>query len=224
MRRIGGILGRNAFGPIHEHMLKVIACLDLLNPLAAAATAGDHAAVKRIASDIKRLEEEADAVKKAIRAQFTTSVLASVARSEVMALVKAQDDVADQCQRLSYELSLRSTVIPAFVANDAKALASAVSAPSRPLGAASRILDEAGGRIEGGGARKVTALLEEIESLVAAVEPLESAFLGHLFEREGEQGALDVVFMLRYAEASGKVSGKIENVADVLARLVTEEA
>ena len=224
MRRIGGILGRNAFGPIHEHMLKVIGCLELLNSLVAAAIAGDHATVRKIASDIKVLEEEADAVKKAIRAQFTTSVLASVARSEVMALVKAQDDVADECQRLSYELSLRPMVIPAFVANDAKALASAVSAPSRPLGSASRILDEAGGRVERGGAKKVTAFLEEIESLVAAVEPLESAFLGHLFEREGDQGALDVVFMLRFAEGLGKVSGKIENVADVLLRLATQEA
>ena len=222
MRRIGGILGRSPFGPTHEHLLKVIDALGLVVTLIDAAVKGDLAGVRAAASDISKLESEADAVKKAIRVQFTTSLLAAVSRSEVLALVKAQDDVIDECERLAYELSLRATRFPAFLADGAKAIAAGIAEARGPLSEVSRMLDASGGQVSGENTKKITALIDDIETLATKVGALEDSFLKRLFEREGEVEPLDAVFMLRFAERSEKVAGKIENVADVVSRLVME--
>jgi|GEM_PF-1233535 len=222
MRRIGGILGRSPFGPTHEHMLKVVGCLKLIVPLADAFVALDEIRVRQLSSDIKRLEVEADEVKKAIRAQFTVSPLASVARSEVLALVKAQDDVADQCERLSYELSLRGTKVPSFLAGEIRALAAAVAAAAGPLSSAARFLDESGGRLSRPDAENVSSIVAEVEHATAEVEPLADSLLRTLFQREGDVDVLDVIFLLRFAEGARKISGKTENIGDVLFRLITE--
>jgi hypothetical protein len=203
-------------------MLKVIGCLDSIVPIVDAAAKGDEDSVRRVAADIKRLELEADSVKKTIRAQLTKSLLATVSRSEILALVKAQDDVADQCERVSYELSLRRTAFPAFIIDDAKALAAGVAAAAKPLGQVSRMLDESAARPDINPAAKAAPLLDEIEALVAKTENQRDTLLRRLFDREGEVPAIDLIFLLRFAEGAQKVSSKAENVADVLLRLIAE--
>ena len=222
MRKIGGILGRNPFGPAHEHLLKVTDCLAVVPRIVEAALQFDRPGVAQAAADMHRLETEADGLKNAIRMQFTTSILASVSRSELMALVKAQDDVADECDRLSHELDLRPTRFPAFLASDITGLAAKLASAARPLGDLSRLLDESGGRITPDTATKVNALLDEVQQIVSEVEPLDDGVLRRLFEREAEVAPLDVLFVMRFSEHTGKVAKKIENVADVLARLVAE--
>ncbi len=222
MRRIGGVLGRSAFGPTHEHLLKVIGCLDLLPALADAAVKGDREGVDRAAREIHRLELEADAIKSAIRMQFTTSFLASVSRSELLALVKAQDDVADDCDRLAFELSVRPTRFPPHLADEITNLISKISGAGRPLGEVSRILDACGGRVCSADVAKVSPLLEDVMRLVGDAEPLYEGLLRRLFEREGESAPLDVFFVMRFAERAERAAGKIENVHDVLTRLVLE--
>ncbi len=222
MRKIGGLLGRSPFGPVHEHMLKVVSCLELVVPLVNAACDGDQSAVRDKAAGIKHLELEADSIKSAIRAQFSTSLLAAVARSEVLALVKAQDDVADQCERLSYELSLRNTRFAPFICGDARSLAGALATAAPLLSSIARMLDESGGRLDSEASKELSSLLSKLESSAAAAEPLADAVLHDLFSHESEVPVIDIIFLLRFAESAQKVSGKIQNVADVLARLISE--
>lgn len=223
MRRIGGIFGTSPFGPMHEHILKVLDCLAALSPLVAAAADGDSEGVKRAAADIRRLEEEADAIKKAIRLRFTTSVLSAVTRSEVWALVKAQDDIADQCDGLAFDLAVRRTRFPDFLTDDARAFVGTLSAAIDPLSEISRILDESGARITAREREAIGPLIDKVERVAAGSLDVEKRFLSRLFEREKEAAVLDVVFLTRFAEGAQKVAGKIENVADILTRIIAEE-
>lgn len=220
MRKIGGILGRSPFGPTHEHLLKVLDCVNALGPIVAAAAQGDQDAVGRIQKDIHRLEEEADEIKSAIRLQYTTSFFASVSRSELLALVKAQDDVADECDRLAFSFSVRRTVFPAHIVPAAIDLASRVVAMGALLAEVSRTLDQSGAVSEDVAGR-VKPLLDDVHSRVAEIDPLYEGLLRGLFERETESTPLDVIFVMQFAERVDRVAKKIENTADVLERLVT---
>jgi hypothetical protein len=223
MRPIGGIFGRSPFGPTHEHVLKVLQCIELLPSLIDAALAGDREAAARAAGDIRRLEVEADEVKKAIRSQFTTSILAAVSRGELMSLVKAQDDVADECDRFAFELSVRATRFPDFLAEDVRALVSRIVSTRGPLVEVSRILDESGGRPSSDAAARVDALLEDARRSVDDAEPIYDRLLRALFAREADLPPLDVVFIMRLAEHADRIVKKIENVLDVLSRITTEK-
>lgn len=222
MRKIGGILGRSPFGPMHEHFLKVAECLGLVGGLAEAACRGDAAAVKATAGKLSRTESEADALKKAIRIHLTTSVFASVSRSEILALVKAQDDVADQCERLGYELSIRRTKFPAFLAKHVNDLAAKLASAGEPLSAISRMLDQTAGHLGKDEGRQVASLLEKTRKIVTRTEALRDRFLRRLFAREDEVEVLDAVFLMHFADRCDKAAGKIENVADVITRLIAE--
>lgn len=222
MRKIGGILGRNPFGPAHEHLLKVLDCIGALPRVVGAAISGDRAAVSEAAKEMHRLEFEADNLKNAIRMQFTTSIFASVNRSELLALVKAQDDVADECDRLAHELDLRPTRFPSFLEADVTALVDKIASVAKPLSELSRLLDQSGGRINKDLEGRLNALLDDVQRIVTDVEPIDERLMRLLFEREGEMAPLDVVFVVRFAEHAGKVAKKLENAADVLSRLVME--
>lgn len=222
MRPIGGLWGRSPFGPSHEHMLKVLECVESFEPLVDAALRSDRDAVNAAAGRIRGLEIEADDIKKAIRGQFTMSILASVSRSELMALTKAQDDVADECERIAFELSVRPTRFPDFLADNVRAFASETAAAARPLADVSRTLDESGGHLSSDDARRVDALLEKARGNIDRAETLYDGMLRSLFAREREMDALDVIFVMRFAEHTDRLAKKVENVLDVLTRLVTE--
>jgi uncharacterized protein len=222
MRKIGGILGRSPFGPTHEHLLKVIDCVNALAPLVDAAVKGDKDSTERVAHDVHRLEEEADEIKSAIRIQYTTSFFASVSRSELMALVKAQDDVADECDRLAFELSVRRTRFPEHIISPFVDLISRLVSMARPLSESSRILDEASGGITADVVSKVSPLLDELRKAISEIDPLFEALLRQLFARETESNPLDVMYVMHLAGHGDKIAKKTENVTDVLTRLVEE--
>jgi len=224
MRKIGGVFGRSPFGPAHEHLLKVIECLEVLGPLVDAAARGEMQATAAAADDIRRLETEADEIKRAIRMQMTTSIFASVSRSEVMALTKAQDDVADECYKVAFELSVRKTEFPDFLTEDAGMLVEKITVSAKPLAEVSRRLDQSQGRLSGKDSEALRELLEKARASVEAVEPVYDKLLRDLFKREDALRPLDVIFIMRFAEYADRVAKKVENVIDVLTRLVTETA
>ena len=223
MRPIGGIFGRSPFGPTHEHILKVLQCVERLPALVEAAASGDRDAADREASQIRRFEVEADEVKKAIRSQFTTSILAASSRGELMSLVKAQDDVADECDRFAFELTVRGTRFPDFLAGDVRELVARIASTRAPLAEVSRILDESGGRPSSDAAARVDSLLDEARRAIDEVDPLYDRLLRALFAREVDIRPLDVVFIMRLAEHADRVAKKVENVLDVLSRIVAEK-
>lgn len=222
MRRIGGLFGRSPFGPIHEHILKVTACLEKVKPLVAAAVEGDQKSVERIGSEITKIEKEADELKTGIREQLTTSVFASASRSEILSLVKIQDDLADRCERLGYELRIRRTTFPSFIADAAKTLAEKLSSASAPLADILRVLDESGASLHGSAEETVEKRLEETRGIVVECEEIRDRLLRDLFAREDEVEPIDVYFMMRFAEHFDRMGGEIENVADIVTRLVAE--
>jgi len=223
MRKIGGILGRSPFGPTHEHLLKVIDCVNALAPLVDAAVKGDSDSTARIAHDVHRWEEEADEIKSAIRSQYTMSFFASVSRSELMSLVKAQDDVADECDRLTFELSVRRTRFPEHIVAPFVDLIARLVSMAAPLSQASRTLDEAGGSVTANVVSTVTPLLDELRKAISEVDPLYEGLLRQLFAREAESNSLDVMYVMHLAGHADKIAKKTENVVDVLARLVEEK-
>jgi len=127
-KTIGGLFGRSAFGPVHELALKVRTCVARLEQLVEALASGEAERVRKVAREMRSLEGEADSIKQEIRASLSSSIFSSVARAEVLLLVKTLDNVADECERLANLLTVRRTSLPGELAGRLRNLRVAVAA------------------------------------------------------------------------------------------------
>jgi len=201
----------------------VVDCLGMIPGLVKAAAAGDRERLESAAADLSGIEQEADALKKELRSRLSTSIFASVSRSEIMVLVKTQDDVADRCERLGDELAVRETTFPEFLREDAVSMAETAARSASPLAEMLRLLDSSGASLSRKESAKLAELLDGIRDIVADVEITRDRFLRSLFSRENEVGALDAVFLMRFAQHVGEIAGEIENVVDIISRFVAGE-
>ena len=69
MKPLGGPFGRSAFGPLHEHITRVVDCVEVLPELVGHFVEGDHGVCIESAGRISELESKADLIKNEITAQ-----------------------------------------------------------------------------------------------------------------------------------------------------------
>jgi len=221
MRKIGGLLGRSPFGPLHEHMVKVRDGAARVVPMLEAFVRGDRAEVAALSAAVTRLEREADHIKNDIREQLSTSLFTAVERAEVMQLLKAQDDIADNTEALALLLDARATPVPDGLREGFVAVAHKVRDCVTLLAGAVEQL----GRLPEAelGPEESTAALQaatEVSRTCEAVEEGAHALLKHLFGAEGQLDPVSVLLLAQVAHELAQVAKKAENSAEVLARLV----
>ena len=112
MSIISKLFGKSPFEPLHQHMLKVKACVGLVRPLMDAFLKGEQEKVKDVARKIFKAEHDADMVKKEIRSRLPKSILLPVARGDILRFLKEQDNIADSAEDLAALLILRKTTVP----------------------------------------------------------------------------------------------------------------
>ena len=221
MRPIGGIFGRPAFGALFEHMLKVQDCLSLLEPLMLSFTKLEFNAARRYAYDIHQREGEADAIKNEIRAGLSHSIFTAVERTEMLLLLKAQDDISDNCERVAAFVEIRETAVWPELAVDFIRLAEQVASVGRMLGQVEKKLkDLEGTAYPHGEMEKVAALLDRVQQGEHDTGSLQQALLRRLFENEKRVDPVSVIFLMQIAQQLSKIVGAAENTADVLGRMI----
>ena len=221
MRTIGGIFGRPAFGAVYEHMLKVQDCLALLEPMMLSFTAHEWGEVERLAREMHQRENEADKIKSEIRRSLSRSIFTAVERSEMMLLLKAQDDVSDNCDEVAKLVEIRDTPAGAEIADGLIKLTRQVVHTGGILAQIELKLT----RLEG-----ETFPHEEVEKLVALVDQLqhdehegdviEQAVLRKIFKDESRTDPVSLIFLMHIARELGEIADAAENTADVLERMI----
>ncbi len=221
MRRIGGILGRSPYGPLHEQTTKVTTCVEEVPKLLRQMARGNK---KRVAASIKRihrLEHEADEVKSAIRGRLSNSLFSSVVRVEVLGLVNMIDSIADNAEKVAKLVAVRWTAVPGHLGPELVGLGDmALESARRVTG----VLGELRDLIEGSSSRKDAAkLLAKISDLGEfgfGVEEREIEVLKLLFEREEETRPVDLMFLMRIIGQVAAITREVWNVGDAIRRTV----
>ena len=223
MRKIGGLLGRSPFGPIHEQMAKVCECAGVLPDLVGAFASGDGKGAHKAILAIDKLEGEADDVKAEIRRQLSASFFGSAERADMLLLVNRVDAIADECQEVAKLIDLRETRVVEELIPDLKALTTKVVETTRTLERATamlkRILESSFGRHE---VVKVIELIERVNREEFEADVLEKAVLKTLFLLEERLDPTSVLFVMRIVQSIGRVADQAENVSDGV-RLMVEK-
>lgn len=221
MRQIGGFLGRSAFGPLAEQMLKARETVEELPGLLRAFAAGQRQVALEVAARIDTLEGQTDDVKDEIRTNLSRSFFSSVERSEVLLLVKLLDSIADDCQRLAKSIAIRDTPFPSLLNKPVEALVAQVIKAVEALTRSVLLLRHSEAR---SAPRSELARAEETLRQVAYEEYLadqaEHDALKTLFDNEKGQDAVSVIFLMQIIRQIGAVADAAQNSADGFRRLI----
>jgi len=223
LRKIGGIFGRSVFGPINEHMSRVADCVEAVRPLLGSWLAREWDALAREAARMHDLENAADRIKHEIRNSLSAGVFSAVERSEVMDIIKAQDDIADNCERLAEILEIRRTVAPTDdIRREYLELAEElIRTGGRLAQIVAKVTELFCGA--GGGREELRGLISELEDVHRGEHncgQIEHSIIGRLFAMEKELDALTVIFLWNLTDRMGSVAGSVENAADALRRMI----
>ncbi len=101
------LLAKSPFGPLQEHMKKVVQCARIAPEIIEACLAGQMDRVRELAKELSRLEREADDIKRNVRDNLPRSLFMPVSRGDLLKVLSSQDDIADCAEDLGVLLTMR---------------------------------------------------------------------------------------------------------------------
>lgn len=217
MRRIGGIFGRSAWGPLWEHLDKARECIGLLKSSVETFIAGDFDKLQEFARKVSRFEKEADTIKENIRQRLSRSIFTSVERGEIMAWLRQQDGIADSCEDIVKLFSIRRTKVVKEIKAPFKKLLARIILMVDELVSAVRIFGEMdASEPTRAQTLELTKLIDDTQKGKDDVDKLQLEFLKILFKVEKKMDPVSIFFLISSAEKIARVADRIENVGDII--------
>ena len=220
---LGNLFGRSPIRPIQEHMVVVDQAAQLLPALFKASADEDWDGLKQVYKDIVTSEREADKKKRSVRRHLPKSLFLPVPRSDLLALVGLQDQVANTAKDISGLMVGRQMRFPEPMQAGIIDLVAACAATSNPALKAIQELDElleVG--FSGREVKLVENMLKDLGKLEGRTDKLGIALRGKLFKLEEELPPVTVMFYYRILTLLGTLADDAESVGDRLQILMAK--
>jgi predicted phosphate transport protein (TIGR00153 family) len=217
MNPLGKLFGRSPFAALQRHMEKAHECASETIPFMDAVLENDWGAALAIQKRIQQLEEQADAIKREIRANLPGGLLIPVKRSDVLELLRMQDKIPNRARDIAGLMIGRRMVIPPGMANRMREfVASAVDTSAQALGAIEELdeLLEAG--FAGREANLIHEMVSRLDELETRADELEVQIRDDLFALESELPAVNVMFLYKVIDWIGELADLAQRVGSRL--------
>ncbi len=215
MSIISKLFGKSPFEPLHQHMLKVKACVGLVRPLMDAFLKGEQEKVKDVAKKIFKAEHDADVVKKEIRSRLPKSILLPVARGDILRFLKEQDNIADSAEDLAALLTLRKTTVPEELKEKLKSFVDKVLETYEvAMTVSSEIKLLAETSFGGEEAHKVMELIEQLKVKEWEADKAQMIAAKKMFSIEKKLDPVSVMMWMHIFKELGTLANHAENAGD----------
>src|SRR5690625_2133785 len=115
MQTLARLFGRSPFSPLQTHMIKVAVCVKKIIPLFDALAKKDYSLVASIATEVSKLEHEADLTKNEIRNNLPSGIFLPIAKASLLEILALQDNIADRMEDTAVLLTFRKLeILPSF--------------------------------------------------------------------------------------------------------------
>lgn len=214
---LAGLLRKSPFKPIQEHMRTVFACVSLLQPLFDALSAKDFDKVAELAAEIASLETEADKQKSVFRLHMPKTLFMPVDRRDLLNLLRDQDSLADDAEKISQILTSRDMETPEAIntlLNDLLAGTLAICSDAKVM------IEELDELVQVGfGGREHDKVIEMIAGVRSSEDSLDQTLhtiKRALFQVEDTLPPVSVMFWYQIIDLLGNMSNQAENMSDRL--------
>ena len=117
-RTIFDLFAKSPFGPLQDHMRKVMDCVSLIPDLFRALEEEDENTFQDLVEKIKEAEHKADKIKNEIRGDLPKTVFTPVDRDDLLEVLSLQDSVSDYAEDVAVLLSMKTLPFPATMRNE----------------------------------------------------------------------------------------------------------
>ncbi len=217
MSLISDLFAASPFRPMQDHIDKVHECVSQLKPFLAAVYKKDWDTVETLQQQISDLENDADDLKKEIRLKLRDGIFLPVARTDLLALVTAQDKLANKAKDIAGLMTGRQMEIPEPLQATFDAYLNRCIDASQQAHKAIHELDEL---VETGfGGREASLVVEMISKLDVIendTDTLQRKIRRELFEIETDLPPVNVIFLYKIIDWIGDLGDRAERVGSDL--------
>ncbi|MFH0778506.1 MAG: TIGR00153 family protein [Candidatus Eisenbacteria bacterium] len=223
MKAFRAMLTKSPFGIVNEHMEKVQECVRHVKPLFEAMLREDYEEVNHLAELVSRLEHEADITKNEIRNRLPRSIFLAVDRSDLLALLKEQDGIADSAEDVAVLLTMRLMKVPPDFAPKLLALVDKVVEASSLAGeAVAEMHNMTSGQGPGLETEKILKTVSDIGTKEWEADTYQMDLAKNMFALEKRIDPVSVMIWMRVFAELGALANRAENVGDLLRLMISE--
>lgn len=205
------LFAKSPFRPLQEHMRVVEECAEQVSPLIEAVCRGDDEALRRCHERIHELEGRADALKNDLRSHLPKRLMLPVDRRDLLEILHINDGIADTAQDIADLLVERHFDVPESMRAGLRAL---VEAAERTCSQGAAVVGELDELLEmgfrGREAERVEGMINQLGTLEAQCDRLESQLRSQLFRLEGELSAVSVMLWFQIIDWIGDLADMAE--------------
>lgn len=211
---LSGIFGKSPFPNLQKHASLCADAAELLLQLVPAANAANWDKVEKDYDTLTQLEHKADDQKRKIRTKLPRGFFLPVARADLLELLSRQDEIANGARDIGGLMLGRRMQFPDEVQSGVEGLVEAVVATCTRLrelvGLFDELLDTGFGGLE---AKRVGAMIAEVEQLEAKTDVLVVGIRARLFAMEDNLAPVQAVFYYRVLDMIAELANCAERVA-----------
>ena len=222
-RTIFDLFAKSPFGPLQDHMRKVMDCVSLIPDLYRALEEEDEINFKRLVEEIKEAEHEADKIKNEIRGDLPKTVFTPVDRDDLLEVLSLQDSVSDYAEDVAVLLSMKALPFPATMRNEFWKFLEQVMVTVNHYAKINEELDELMEASFGGAeAGKVEEMINQLGREEHETDRLQYELVRKLLSLEDKIGTLNVIMWMKVLEATGNLANRAEKVGNRLRLFLTK--
>ena len=211
------IFAKSPFKLLEKHMDVVNTCVEMLPVFFDACQAGAWESAEEAAGKIAKLESDADRLKRKLQVKLHSDLFLPVPRSDVLALLQVQDNIANKVEDLTHLMLGRKMVFPQDINNQMSRLVShalKASQKAKEVNAEMRDLLEAG--FEGVVLRLLQDMVGELDVLEDEADHIQAKIRQSIFSIEQEHPPLDVLFWYQFVQELSSVIDWTQRVGSQL--------
>jgi uncharacterized protein len=222
-RTIFDLFAKSPFGPLQDHMAKVMDCVRLIPDLFRAIEKEDDEQVRIITEKIKKAEFDADEIKNQIRSDLPSTIFTPVDRTDLLDILRFQDRISDVAEDVAVLYQMKKLPFPESIRELFWKFLDQVMVTAeqyaRISGELDELLEASFGGAEAGKVMEMITVLCEMEH---EADARQHHLLQKLLSREEELGALNIILWMRIFQCVGDIANGAEKVGNRLRLFISK--
>ncbi len=214
---ISNMFGSSPVHPLQKHMEKVQVCITQLAPFFDAVLSENWDDAIKCRSEIARLENEADDLKRALRLNMPKSLFMAVSRRDLLEVLTMQDKIANKAKDITGLIIGRKMVFPA---NFGPLLKEFIQRSIDASEQAQKAVNELDELVETGFRGKevelVESMIKTLDKIESDTDKIQVEVRNELFAIETELNPVEVMFLYRIIDWIGDLGDLSQRVGSRL--------
>jgi len=216
-RTIFELFAKSPFGPLQDHLAKIMDCVRLIPDLFRAIEKEDKEQIRIITEQVEKAEFEADQIKNQIRSDLPSTIFTPVDRTDLLDILRFQDRISDVAEDVAVLYRMKNLPFPESLRElfwkFLNQVMVTVEQYAKINGELDELVDASFGGAEAG---KIVEMISALSEMEHEADILQHDLLQKLLTLEEELGALNIVLWMRIFQCVGDIANGAEKVGNRL--------